>query len=157
MAINVPFDLSYEFDVKASARDVFAVLADVPLSASHFPKVDRLVDLGGGAYRWEMEKVGPAKMSVQTVYASRYVSDAKKGTVAWTPVDGVGNASIGGSWTITDLKKKATRVVLKIDGELRVPLPALMKAVVAPMVIAENEKLIDRYVANLIERFGGEV
>jgi len=56
MAITVEINLGYEFDVKAKASDVFAVLSDVPTSASHFPKVDQLVDLGGGAYRWEMEK-----------------------------------------------------------------------------------------------------
>ena len=47
MSFTVNIDLAYTFDVKASAADVFAVLADVPTSASHFPKVDKLVDLGG--------------------------------------------------------------------------------------------------------------
>jgi len=28
---------------------------------------------------------------------------------------------------------------------------------VAPLVVAENERLIERYLANLAERFGGEV
>ena len=156
MAITVPFDLGYEFEVKASAKDIFDVLSDVPTSASHFPKVARLVDLGKGAYRWEMEKVGTAKMNIQTIYASKYVSDRKKGTVTWTPVAGEGNALISGSWTITD-KKKSTQVVLKISGELQVPLPSLMKAIVTPFVLGENEKLIEKYIDNLIAHFGGEV
>ena len=99
MAVIVPFDLSYEFEVKASAAEVFAVLADVPTSASHFPKVDKLVDLGGNSYRWELQKVGTAQVHIQTIYASTYVADRKKHTVTWTPVEGVGNAQIGGSWT----------------------------------------------------------
>ena len=156
MAITVPFDLGYEFEVKASAKDIFDVLSDVPASASHFPKVARLVDLGKGAYRWEMEKVGTAKMNIQTIYASKYVSDRKRGTVTWTPVAGEGNALISGSWTITD-KKKSTQVVLKISGELQVPLPSLMKAIVTPFVLGENEKLIEKYIDNLIAHFGGEV
>ena len=48
MAITVPFDLAYELEVKASYADVFAVLSDVPTSASHFPKVEKLTDMGGG-------------------------------------------------------------------------------------------------------------
>jgi hypothetical protein len=40
MSIDVTIDLGYEFDVKASAKEVFDVLADVPVSASHFPHVD---------------------------------------------------------------------------------------------------------------------
>ena len=155
MAITVPFDLKYEFTVKARPAAIFAVLSDVPTSASHFPKVARLVDLGGGTYRWEMEKVGTEKINIQTIYASNYVSDRKKGTVVWTPVRGEGNALIGGSWTITD-RKKSTHVVLKISGELNVPLPGLMKMIVAPVVTGENEKLIEKYVAKLIEHFGGE-
>ncbi len=156
MAITVPFDLGYEFEVKAKAADVFAVLADVPLSASHFPKVDRLVDLGGNAYRWELQKVGTEQVNIQTVYASKYVADKKKGTIVWTPVKGEGNGLVSGSWTITD-KKKSTHIVLKIQGELTVPLPALMKVIVVPVVTSENEKLVEKYIDNLIERFGGEV
>ena len=62
MAITVDIDLGYEFAVKASASDVFDVLSDVPTSVSHFPKVDKLTDLGDCVYQWEMEKVGTAQM-----------------------------------------------------------------------------------------------
>ena len=81
MAISVDIDLGYEFEVKAKAADVFAVLADVPVSVSHFPKVDKLTDMGDGVYKWEMEKVGTAQVNIQTVYASKYVSDKAKVTV----------------------------------------------------------------------------
>lgn len=155
MAISVPIELGYEFSVKAPFKEVFAVLSDVPESVSHFPKVDRLVDQGDGVYRWEMQKIGVASASLQTVYASRYVSDAKKGTVTWTPVEGVGNARVGGSWKIVD-RKKSTDVVLAIDGVVDVPLPGLMKSVVTPIVRGEFESMVDRYVENLVARFGGE-
>ena len=32
-----------------------------------------LTDIGDGAYRWEMEKVGTAQVNIQTIYASKYV------------------------------------------------------------------------------------
>jgi carbon monoxide dehydrogenase subunit G len=156
MTVNVTIDLGYEFDVKASAKDVFAVLSDVPVSASHFPKVHQLVDLGDGVYRWEMEKVGTAQVNIQTIYASKYVSNKAKGTVVWTPVKGEGNALVSGSWKITD-NKKSTNIVLKIDAEVVVPLPGLMKMIVAPVVESEFEKLVDKYIANLTKKFGGEV
>ena len=156
MSITVPFDLRYEFEVKAGADEVYAVLADVPTSASHFPHVDRLVDLGDHSYRWELHKVGVPPVEIQTVYACRYVADRKKRTVRWSPLAGVGNARIGGSWTISG-KKKSTLLVLDIQGEISVALPGLMKAVVVPVVAGENEKLIEQYIDNLIQRFGGEV
>jgi carbon monoxide dehydrogenase subunit G len=156
MAVTVPFDVAYEFEVRAPYADVFAVLANVPDSASHFPKVERLVDLGGNTYRWELEKVGTSQVGIQTIYASKYSADRKKGTVRWTPVEGVGNALIGGSWTLAD-RKKSTLVKLEISGEITVGLPALMRMVVVPVVTSENERLVEKYIDNLIQRFGGEV
>ena len=156
MAITVDIDLGYEFEVKAPFKEVFEVLSDVPTSASFFPKVHKLTDLGGGAYRWEMEKVGTAQVNIQTVYASKYVSNKAKGTVVWTPVKGEGNAQVGGSWTMTD-NKKSTGLQFRVNGTVDVPLPGLMKMVVAPAVKSEFEKLVEKYIDNLIKRFGGEV
>ncbi len=156
MTVSVAIDLGYEFTVKASFKEVFDLVSDVPTSASHFPKVDKLTDLGGGVYRWEMKKVGTAQVNIQTVYASKYVSDRKKGSVIWTPVKGVGNAQVSGSWKLTD-QKTSTNCVLKITGTVETPLPGLMKMVVVPVVQGEFEKLVEKYVDNLIKRFGGEV
>jgi carbon monoxide dehydrogenase subunit G len=155
MAVTVNIDLGYEFDVKAKAREVFDVLSDVPTSASHFPKVDKLTDLGGGTYRWEMEKIGIASISLQTIYASTYTANKAKGTVTWTPVKGEGNALVSGSWTVTD-NKKSTNIVLEIQGELTLPLPGLMKMVAGPVAEAEFEKMVEQYIENLTKQFGGE-
>ncbi len=155
MTVTVAIDLGYEFEVKAPFKDVFDLLSDVPTSASFFPQVDQLVDLGDKTYRWEMAKVGTAQVHIQTVYASRYVSNRAKGSVVWTPVPGEGNALVGGSWQLTD-KKKSTAVEFKVAGTVDVPLPGLMKMVVVPIVRGEFEKLVEQYIDKLIERFGGE-
>lgn len=155
MSITVHIDLGYEFSVKAPAGEVFDVLSDVPTSASHFPKVRQLVDLGNNCYRWEMEKIGLAQVNLQTIYASKYTANKAKGTVTWVPVKGEGNALVSGSWKISD-KKKSTDIVLKIEGDLTLPLPGLMKMVIAPLVEAEFEKLVEKYIDNLTTRFGGE-
>lgn len=155
MAVTVPFGLSREFEVRARVAEVFAVLADVTTSARHFPKVDKLVHLGGNSYRWELKKVGTAQLNFQTLYAATYVADEKALTVRWTPVEGVGNALISGSWTLSD-HKNSTHILLQLHGQISVPLPGLMKMLVVPVVTGENEALVDKYIANLIERFGGE-
>jgi hypothetical protein len=46
MAFTVPFELAYAFEVKALAANVFAVQT----SASHFPKLHKLVKRFGGAH-----------------------------------------------------------------------------------------------------------
>src|SRR5690242_19485736 len=92
MAVSVPIALGYESEVRAKFDGVFALLSDVPRSVAHFPKVDRLTDLGDGVYKWQMQKVGRAQVHLQTVYASKYPGDRAKGSVAWAPVKGGGNA-----------------------------------------------------------------
>lgn len=156
MAIKVNIDLGYEFAVKADFQTVFDTLSDVPTSASFFPKVDQLVDMGDGVYRWEMAKIGLAQVNLQTIYASKYVANKAKGTVVWTPVEGVGNALVSGNWKIVD-KKKSTHLTFHSKGELTLPLPGLMKMVVGPVVEGEFEKMVEQYIDNLTRHFGGEV
>ena len=156
MTVTVAIDLGYEFAVKAPFKEVFDLVSDVPTSVSHFPKVDKLVDQGDGVYRWEMGKIGTGEVNIQTIYASKYVSDRKKGSVVWTPVKGEGNALVGGSWKITE-GKKGTDVAFKVKGTVDVPLPGLMKMIVVPVVQGEFEELVATYIANLIKKFGGEV
>ena len=156
MTLNVKIDLGYEFDVKANASDVFAVLSDVTTSARFFPKVDKLVNLGGGGYRWEMDTICIASVNVPTIYACKYVSDKTKGIVVWSPIKSEGNALMWGSWTIRE-NKKTTNLVLQINGDLEIPLPSMMKMVVAPIVAHEYEKMIEKYIDNLSQKFGAEV
>lgn len=156
MTVTVEIDLGYEFEVNASVRDVFDVLSDVPTSVSHFPNVDELIDLGDGVYQWQMARVGTAKVNIQTVYASKYVSNRAKGSVVWTPVEGVGNSLVGGSWAIKNNKGHAA-ITLSIQAQINVQLPSLMQMVVGPVVQIEFEKMVEKYIDNLIARFGGEV
>ena len=156
MTVNVSIELEYEFEVKAKFADVFELLANVPESATFYPKVDKLVDVGGGVYRWEMEKIGVASINLQTIYASKYVANKAKGTIAWTPVKGTGNAQVSGNWKIKD-NKKSTALTLQVQGDLEIPLPGLMKMVVKPIVEGEFEKMTDKYIANLTKKFGGEI
>lgn len=157
MTVSVHIDLGYEFEVWAKFDEVFAVLSDVPRSVAHFPKVQKLADLGDGVYQWEMQKVGTAQVHIQTVYACKYSADKAKGLVRWTPVPGIGNAQVGGHWKISDQKGKSTKLVLQTEGTVDVPVPGLMRMVVEPVVAAEFEKLVEKYIANLVKAFGGEV
>ena len=142
--------------VPAAYADVFELVADVPRSASHFPKLNRLVPMARGTYRWEMDPVGPHEAHIQTVYASTYTANKAKGTVTWVPVPDVGNAQVSGSWTLKKLKK-GTQLTLHITGGLALPLPALLRPVIGPVVAMEFERLIEQYIDNLIAEFGGEL
>ena len=155
MALKVNIRMEHEFSVKANAREVFDLLADVPASARHYPNVDHLVTLGKNAYRWELGKAGTEKFNLQTVYACTYAAERKKGAITWTPIPGEGNGLISGHWKITD-NKTSTAIHFDMQGELSLPVSSLMKMIVSPIVASENEKTNKQYFKNLIKHFGGE-
>ncbi len=153
MAFTTSVEVDETFEVSCPRDQVFAIVADVPWSVSHFPKLNQLVDLGGNTYRWEMEKIGVDRYSFQTVYACKYTSNEEKGWVKWAPVKGEGNGQVSGKWTLKALDDDTTRVRLQTTAELDLPLPKLTKMVVAPIVTREFQGLIETYLDNLAETF----
>lgn len=149
MAFTVSVTIDRSIEVACDPATAFALVSDVPKSVSHLPKVERLTDLGDGTYRLETQKIGIEKYFVQTVYASRYTNDPKKRTVTWTPVRGEGNATVGGSWEVSELASGKTRLRLVNKGEMELPFPGLVKSLVSPFVKREYDDLIDQYLANL--------
>jgi len=152
VAVKINIDIEREFDVPADLDTVFALLSDVPESASHFPKVDQLTDLGDNTFRWEMEKVGIDKHAIQTVYACKYVSDADSGKITWTPIKGDGNGIVSGDWTLTE-NDEGTHIVFNSEAEMTLPLPGLLKLAISPVVKHEFTSMVDTYVENLKNTF----
>ena len=148
MAISITIEINREFDVSAGIDKTFALLANVPESASHFPKVEQLVDMRDGVFRWEMEKIGVDKHALQTVYASKYESDESAKVITWTPVKGVGNGQVKGSWRLSE-KSGGTHVIFNTTGALELPLPSLLKLAISPVVKHEFNALVDKYITNL--------
>jgi carbon monoxide dehydrogenase subunit G len=153
MSFSVTINIQREFETSCAPDQVFGLLADVTRSASHFPKVDKLVDLGDNTFRWEMEKISIASYTLQqTIYASRYTADAAARKIFWTPVQGVGNAIVEGAWIITP-KEGGTKVALTTKGNLTVDFPAFLEFIISPLVVMEFTGMIERYLANLQDTF----
>ncbi|MFP3977336.1 SRPBCC family protein [Marinobacter sp. KMM 10035] len=153
MAITVSIELNRELEIPGSYDEVFDLLADVPRSAAHFPKVNKLTDLGDNTYRWEMEKVGVDKHAIQSVYASKYASDKDSGKITWEPVKGEGNGLVRGSWVLNAKGDNATIAKFQTSAELTLPLPGLLKLAISPVIKHEFNGLVDTYMANLKKAF----
>ncbi|TBW52926.1 SRPBCC family protein [Marinobacter halodurans] len=153
MAITIAIELNREIDIPGSYDEVFDLLADVPKSASYFPKVDKLVDLGDNVYRWEMDKIGVDKHSIQSVYASKYSSDKDAGRITWEPVKGEGNGVVRGSWNLSAQGDDVTRARFQTTAELTLPLPSLLKLAISPVVKHEFNGMVDTYMNNLKKAF----
>jgi carbon monoxide dehydrogenase subunit G len=155
MATTVQVKARRELRVKADPKRAFALLSDVRTSAGHYPKVKNLVDLGNGAFRWEMQEIGMSAFSHQVVYACRYESDEAGGTITWTPVEGEGNSEVSGSWRLAP-EGDGTRLTFEGRGDLSIPVPWLLRSVAGPFVEKEFNQQIDTYLRNIIRALGGE-
>nr|WP_252737977.1 SRPBCC family protein [Marinobacter salexigens] len=153
VAITVSIELNREIEISGSYDEVFELLADVPRSAAHFPKVNKLTDLGDNTYRWEMEKVGVDKHAIQSVYASKYFSDKEAGKITWEPVKGEGNGLVRGSWVLKAKGDNATTAKFQTSAELTLPLPGLLKLAISPVIKHEFNGLVDTYMNNLKKAF----
>ncbi len=152
MAFTISIEVNREIELAAPFDDVFALVSDIPRTVSYFPKVERLVDIGENAWRWEMEKIGVDKYSIQTIYACRYHADREAGRVTWTPVEGEGNGNVAGSWTLTD-HGQTTRARYQASAELTLPMQSLLKMALSPVVKHEFNNLLDTYLNNLKNAF----
>jgi carbon monoxide dehydrogenase subunit G len=148
MSVSITLEISRKFNVNAQIAQVFELLANVPQSASHFPKVEELSDLGNNTYLWKMKKIGFDKHAIQTIYASQYRSDKVAGTVTWEPVKGHGNGLISGYWHLSEAGS-GTECRFHTKGFLELPLPGILKLAVSPVVKHEFNALVDQYVLNL--------
>lgn len=152
MALTVSIKINRSFDVQCEYEKVFGVLADVPRSVSHFPKVEQLVDMGDNTFRWEMAKLGVDKYYFQTVYACKYTDNIDEGWVKWVAVKGVGNGIVEGSWQMK-AENGGTHIDFFTKGDLNIPVSSLVKFIVSPLVVHEFEGLINKYLENLKETF----
>jgi len=145
--------LTRAIEVAAGPDACYALVADVPDSAAHFPQLEELVPEGGG-YTWRLEKVGAGKLSLQAIYGSRYDMDPEARRVAWSPIEGVGNARVSGAWTITP-QGDGARLDFTNSFTLTVNLPRLLRRPAQALVERENSRLVDAYLANLKETLDG--
>ncbi len=153
MSITIEIEIRRDFAIDGPYDKVFDLLADVPASASHFPKLEKLTDLGDNTFRWEMDKVGVDKYSIQTSYACKYVSDKDAGTISWTPVEGEGNSRVSGRWKIKADGDNRTQLSFQTEAELTLPFPKLMKMAISPVIKHEFNGVVDQYVKNLQNAF----
>lgn len=151
--MKIPVDVSDHFNVTADVKTAFALLADVPRSVSHFPDMQKLQDEGNGRYRWLLKPLGATGISHQVIYACDYSTDARKSTVTWTPVTGIGNGLIKGHWRLS-AQGQGTHIEFETQGELEVPIPMLLRAAAKPIVQGLFQNQVNGYLKNIKAALG---
>jgi carbon monoxide dehydrogenase subunit G len=153
VSIELTSHVERSVEVAVEPEQAFALLCDVPDSVSHFPDLDRLTG-ADGTYTWTLKKVGVGKVSIQLVYACAYANDPATRSLTWTPVEGVGNGVVSGSWSV-EAVGSGTRLTLRNHLVLTLDLPRLLRGVAEGLVARENARMIEAYVANLATTLRG--
>lgn len=150
MAITVAVSLSKSFEVACDAKKAFDFLVDVPGTTAIYPKLDKLVNIEGQTYRWEMAKIGAAGLSFQTIYTVKYTNDGAS-KINWEPAAGAkdDNGKISGGWVIKSAGDKKCTITFSTDAALDLPVPRLMKAVVEPVVKSEFDSQVSEFIGNI--------
>ncbi|MCQ8896261.1 SRPBCC family protein [Limnobacter humi] len=145
MAVNVNVKIERTFNVACSAKKAFDQLANVADTTTLFPKLDKIVELKDGVWRWEMEKIGAGGLSHQVKYTVKYTNDGAS-KIDWNPAPGDGNAQVSGGWVITAKGDKACSIAFRSSGEFEMPVPRLMKGIAEGIVKSEFEAQVGTFI-----------
>lgn len=145
MAVNVSVKIDRSFNVACSAKKAFDQLVDVASTTTLFPKLDKIVDLGGDVWRWEMAKIGAGGLSHQVKYLVKYTNNGSS-TIDWNPAPGDGNAQVSGGWIIKANGDKACTISFRSSGDFEMPVPRLMKGIAEGIVKSEFEAQVGTFI-----------
>ena len=152
--MEIPVSARRTAALRLAPGAAFAFLSDVRAWGALFPNVERVEPLAGAAHGpdafvWTMAPMGPPGVAVRTVYGCRYAFDTAAQTVAWTPVDGVGNARFAGHVALAPRADGGTDAHLVLDAVLSIPAPALLRPLVAAAVTHEFGRVLGVFAGRL--------
>jgi hypothetical protein len=148
MAIRAPIRSRRITTLQVPIEETTPLLADVPGTLRHFPRLQQLTEIDIDVYRWDLEKLGPPSYKLPVSFATQIKVDAPARTVRLTPVPDVGNAQIGAELRIREVKGGCS-ITLWVSGEVLVPLPRIFARVAAPIVVREFDALVDGFTENM--------
>ncbi len=125
-------------------------LSDIPQTATCFPNVEDLIDLGNNCFQWDLEPQGPPPYSVQTIYACRYEFN-KPGSIQWTPLTDIGNAFFSGSWSLTPQSNRCKANFL-LNGEMDFLIPEFAEIMAKPLIRSLFNSLLNDFLDALQQR-----
>lgn len=151
MSLIIPISVVRDFESRASIDSVYRILADIPTSVRHFPKVEELMEIDTDRYRWRMERMGSKNRFFQIQYQSVYRRHPEEKWVRWEPI-GEGNASFRGCWEL-QATDNGTRIHFENEGHVELPFPRVTRRLVTAFVERQFEQLLEEYIVNLQRSF----
>lgn len=151
MKVNLSIERS--LPVPASVAQVVALFDDLETTIGRFPKLKKLSKLGPDRYRWDMDIIGSriANIAHSVSYGAEYRVDAGNGELSWTPVKGIGNASIEGHFRVR-ASGEGSVLSFRVRGELQdVPVPLMYRLVAPAFIQGKFTALVDKFLERTAE------
>jgi carbon monoxide dehydrogenase subunit G len=141
--VEVKIDLRHTLQVGWDPVQALELVSNVPKSAAHFPGLQRLDELGGGVFRWNMNPFQISKFRHQVRYAALYITDTTQGTVIWTTEGTDNNTTADGKWTVI-AHEGGSKLSFENRLHVRLPIPRLTGRIAKTLVpkIADKEHRI---------------
>ena len=155
MSFKVNVDVSKEIILSCDFDTAFEIFSNVQKMGGFFPDVDKLEELGDGAWKWTMKSVGISKYSMAVQYAAKYVFNKEEGWIRWSPVMGIGNGVNSGSAIIHKAGPKTTKVDFSTTLELDIPFSSLAKPILKPFVESQFTSTLEKFEQNVINGVRG--
>jgi len=148
----IHLDITHTSTIKLAvpAEAAYAYCTDVEKSIpENFPGLEKFEKLKDNTYRWSFKEIAFSnqKLKLQLVTRFDLISPLRM-RVMPVEVSGTGSSSLRGEWQFEPLSA-GSQLSFGVQLSTELPLPALLKAVVAPIAKAEVAKLFDRYLQNV--------
>lgn len=117
----------------------------------HFPGIERFEKIKDDTYRWIFKKLAFSNQELKLQLVTRFdLTPPNRIRVTPVEVSGTGSSQLKGEWQFQELSE-GCQLTFSVQMSTELPLPFLLKSVVAPIAQSEIAKIFDRYLQNVAQ------
>jgi len=151
MPFSFPFDFHKEITVSQDPASVFDFLKNYPQALpDFFPGLRRFEEENPKVYFWEFDAIKYRGSQLTISFKTRF--EESSSLIVIHPYGSTSETRLAGEWRVFP-EPDGCRIKMHFHLDFSVPLPKLMKAMIAPLATLELSKLFEHYAKNLHDHF----
>jgi carbon monoxide dehydrogenase subunit G len=147
--MKVEFSLVTQVKPNATATQFEAAIADMEAVLNLFPKLESIT-ADGADYYWKLKPIGAAGVERDVSYGTSISVDADNNRVDITPIDGHGNAHVGG-YLVLSGSDDAPVIELSLGGSVDIDIPFVLRGAAKPFIRDAFERLVQIFADRIKE------
>lgn len=148
MALKLDIPCGGSFISHKSLEETYAYLSNLQVAIpENFPGLETFREQSPSVFYWCFKEFEFKSVKIKIEYATVFqFSDPSH--ISFSALDGPYSSLVSGEWKLSALEN-GTQVNFRMSFQVELPIPRLMKALVAPLAERELHRLYDRYVQNV--------